>query len=253
MTLPYSLTRTVVIRAQPDTVFRFFTESDRWAAWWGAGSTIDARPGGPMKIRYANGVEASGEVVEVVAPSRVVFTMGYASGAPMPPGSSRVTIRLEAHQDGTRLNLLHEFAEAAPRDHHVQGWRYQLSVFSNVVTNEANAGAEARVDRWFSLWSDLDAASRERTLLEIATGEVAFRDPYSTVDGVDDLVPHIGASQKFMPGVVLHRDGAVRHCQGTVLVDWVCRLPDGREPARGSNVFRLAPDGRIAAVTGFWR
>jgi uncharacterized protein YndB with AHSA1/START domain len=37
--LPHSLTRTVVIRATPATVFRFFTDSSRWAQWWGAGST----------------------------------------------------------------------------------------------------------------------------------------------------------------------------------------------------------------------
>jgi len=36
---------TVHIEAQPETVFSYFTDSVRWAAWWGAGSTIDARPG----------------------------------------------------------------------------------------------------------------------------------------------------------------------------------------------------------------
>src|SRR5262249_5445683 len=44
--LTHSLNRTVVIRAMPETVFRYFTDSARWAAWWGHGSTIDARPGG---------------------------------------------------------------------------------------------------------------------------------------------------------------------------------------------------------------
>ena len=26
---------------------RYFTDNTRWAAWWGPGSTIDPRPGGP--------------------------------------------------------------------------------------------------------------------------------------------------------------------------------------------------------------
>ena len=39
------LDRTVVIRARPETVFGFFTDSGRWAAWWGAGSTIDPQAG----------------------------------------------------------------------------------------------------------------------------------------------------------------------------------------------------------------
>jgi hypothetical protein len=42
--LPYQLDRTVEIQASRETVFRFFTDSVRWAKWWGAGSRIEARP-----------------------------------------------------------------------------------------------------------------------------------------------------------------------------------------------------------------
>jgi len=251
--LPHSLTRTVVIRATPATVFRFFTDSSRWAQWWGAGSTIDARPGGTMKIRYPNGVEASGEVLDVVAPTHVVFTMGYASGTPMAPGASRVSITLAPHADGTRLELVHEFADVAVRDEHVQGWRYQLSLFANVVANEVNAGVAKAIDRWFELWSETDASARERTLRDIATSRVKFRDRFSMTDGLEDLVPHIGAAQRFMPGFALKRDGDVRHCQGTALADWVAAGSAGRPQSTGTNVFVLAPDGKIELVTGLWR
>src|SRR5579871_4596733 len=105
--LPYQLERTVEIQAKPETVFRFFTDSARWASWWGAGSTIDARPGGKVYIRHPNGVETVGEVLEVLTPERIVFTYGYASGKPVPPGGSQVTIHLEEEPKGTRLHLLH--------------------------------------------------------------------------------------------------------------------------------------------------
>ena len=36
---------------------------------------------------------------------------------------------------------------------------------------------------------------------------LAFRDPYSCTDGLDDLNAHIAAAQRFMPGVVLARAG----------------------------------------------
>jgi len=55
-----------------------------------------------------------------------------------------------------------------------------------------------------------------------------------------------------MPGLRITRDGTPRHCQGTVLVDWTAAGPDGQPRGRGTNVFTLAPDGRIEAVTGFW-
>ncbi len=250
--LPFRLDRTIVIRASRDTVFRFFTDNDRWAAWWGAGSTIDARDGGRMFIRYPNGVEASGEVLEVVPPERISFTYGFVSGTPMPPGASRVTIRLEAHQDGTRLRLAHEFTDAAVRDEHIQGWRYQLSVFGNVVTDQINAGAAALADGWFTAWSEPDADTRRQILQRVAAPGVAFRDRFSLIDGIDELVPHLGAAQRFMPGLRLERNGDARHCQGMVLVDWMARGASGDERASGTNVFVLGLDGRIESVTGFW-
>src|SRR5262245_21972085 len=100
-TLPFRLDRSIVIHARRPPVFRFFTDSKRWASWWGDGSTIDARPGGHVLIRYPGGLEAVGEVVEVASPERIVFTYGYASGERIPPGGSRVTLRLDADGDRT--------------------------------------------------------------------------------------------------------------------------------------------------------
>src|SRR5439155_5824159 len=109
--------------------------SDRWAAWWGKGSTIDPRPGGRVVIRYPNAVEAGGEVIEIDPPRRILFTFGYASGQGIPLGGSRVTIALAPEADGTRLHLHHEFSDEKIRDHHVQGWRYQLALFANLVAD----------------------------------------------------------------------------------------------------------------------
>lgn len=249
--LPHRLDRTVVILATPATVFRFFTDSTRWARWWGTGSTIDARPGGRVYIRHPNGIEAGGEIVEVTEPDRIIFTYGFASGTPMPIGASRVTIRLEKQSGGTKLHLLHEFADAIPRDEHVQGWRFQLSLFANAVSDEVNADATGLVDRWFEAWAERDGEACGRKLAAIAVDEVTFRDRYSQTSGIADLVPHIGAAQRFM-NLSVRRQGDVRHCQGTVLADWVATDADGQEKATGLNVFLLNPDGRITAVTGFW-
>jgi uncharacterized protein YndB with AHSA1/START domain len=250
--LPHRLDRTIVIGARPATVFRFFTDSRRWAAWWGEGSTIDARPGGRVFIRHPGGVESLGEVVEVAPPEQIVFTYGFASGKPIPAGASRVTIRLAPHPRGTQLSLVHEFAEAAPRDEHVQGWRYQLAVFANVVANEVHSDATEKVDGWFRAWSAPTNAACEEELARVASPDVTFRDRFSHVDGVADLLPHLAAARRFMPGLSLERAGEVRHCQGMVLADWKALAADGQEKGRGANVFALDADGRIEAVTGFW-
>ena len=92
--LPHRLDRTVTIGAAPETVFRFFTDSKRWAAWWGAGSSIDATPGGAMVIRYPNGVEAWRVVDDTVAanpscPADRSLDHGIDTPAPMPAESAR--------------------------------------------------------------------------------------------------------------------------------------------------------------------
>jgi uncharacterized protein YndB with AHSA1/START domain len=250
--LDHRLDRTLVIGAPPAVVFRYFTDPARWAAWWGAGSTIDARPGGRVFVRYPEGTEAVGEVVAIEPPERIVFTYGYASGSPVPPGGSRVTIRLEPVARGTRLQLVHEFAEASVRDQHVQGWRHQLSLFANVVANAVHVDADARVDQWFAMWSDGDAASRTAALAAMSSPDVRMRDRFSAVDGLADLTEHIAAAQRFMPGLRLQREGNARHCQGVVVADWIAVGPDGQPRGRGTNVFTLGPEGKIESVTGFW-
>ena len=251
--LPHRLDRTLLIQARPDTVFRYFTDNARWAAWWGQGSTIDPRPGGKVVIVYPGAVEVRGEVIEIAAPERLTFTYGFTSGTPIAPGASVVTIRLEPVGAGTRLHLTHAFSDAAVRDEHVQGWRYQLSLFANVVSGEVQGGAASAVDAWLAAWSDADRAARTETLSRIAEPAVTFRDRYSCIDGVGDLHAHLEAAQRFMPGLQMRRDGDVRQCQGTAVADWIARAPDGQERARGTNVFVFNADGRIESVTGLWR
>jgi uncharacterized protein YndB with AHSA1/START domain len=252
MDLPHHLERTVLIEAPLEIVFRYFTDSSRWAAWWGPGSSIDARPGGRVFIRYPNGVEVVGEVLEVSSPERIVFTYGYASGTPLRPGASRVSIHLEEEPAGTRLCLTHEFADASVRDEHVQGWRFQLSLFGNAVANELHSAADGIVDAWFEVWAESDENKRTATLGRIASTDVRFRDQYGLIDGIADLSAHISACLRFMPGVRLQREGGIRHCQGTVIADWIVLTSDGQRRGSGTNIFLLSADRRISAVTGLW-
>src|ERR1700734_365975 len=109
--LQYKLERTVEIEASRETVFRYFTDSARWARWWGAGSTIEPHPGGKVYIRHPNAVEVVGEVIEIAPPDHIVFTWANAGGKPIAAGGSRVTIILSSNGAATSLHLLHEFAD----------------------------------------------------------------------------------------------------------------------------------------------
>jgi uncharacterized protein YndB with AHSA1/START domain len=252
MPVAHPIDRIVTVLAPRETVFQYLTDTPRWAAWWGAGSSIEPRPGGKIYIRYPDGTEAAGDVVEVDPPQRIVFTYGYVTGKPIPVGASTVTIRLDADPAGTRVHLTHQLPDASLVEEHTQGWRYQLSLFSNLVADAVNAKAADMVDAWFDAWAEPDVERRQQTLNRVAASDVRFRDRFGHTNGVTDLMPHITAAQRFMPGIRLHRQGDVRHCQGTVLAEWIARGPDGQDRARGMNVFVLGADGRITSVTDFW-
>lgn len=251
-TLEYRLERAIVIRAPRDLVFRYFTDSVRFAAWWGDGSSVDARPGGAVRIVYPGGTVAVGEVLEIVPGERFVFSFGFETGTPIAPGGSRVDLTLEAHPDGTRLRLTHVFVDRAMRDGFVQGWRYQLSVFANIVSAEAHGAAVARADRWFAAWNETDPAARRQAFEACAVPDVTFADAYGCTHGIEDLDAHVTATKVHMPGLAIARAGEARQCQGAALVPWAVTDASGAQQGGGTNLFEFAADGRIARVVGFW-
>ena len=250
--LIHALDRTIVICAKRETVFRFFMESRLFADWWGDGSTIDGRVGGAIRVRFSNGILASGEIVEIQPPERIVFTYGFDSGDPISPGASLVSIVLLEHPDGTQLNLHHQFADASVRDEHQQGWRYQLALFANVASRVQHSDATSRMDAYFDLWNEKDSGKRLQKMNGLLTKEISFQDQYSCTLGQEDLSAHLSAYHKFMPGMILAREGEPQLCQGTGLVRWIATKKDGSTVAKGTNVFTFSPDGQIRRITGFW-
>ena len=250
--LTHTLERSLVIRAPREVVFRYFTDDERFARWWGEGSTIDAKIGGEVRIQYPGGVVMKGEVLALQQDHSIAFSYGYENSHPeLPPGSSRVTITLEEHAEGTSVKLVHELPSEKMRDAHVPGWRYHMAVFANVVTHFHHERIEETVDRWFEAWAEADVARRGELLEACTTEDVSVNDPYACFAGRDELVGHITNTLVHMPGVVMRRDGDVLQCQGAILFEWAAKGPDGLRIAEGKNVARLAPDGRIAAVRGF--
>jgi uncharacterized protein YndB with AHSA1/START domain len=246
---PEALERSIEIRARPETVFRYFTDSPRFARWWGAGSSIDGRVGGEVRIVMPGGNGVRGEILEIEPPRRIVFTYRYDTG--IPADGSLVTITFEETKSGTRLHLRHAFSSAKIRDAHVQGWRYQLALFSKAVSEEGRPEAIERVDAWLSAWGNPDAGKRRELLEGCARRDVVFRDAYSATEGLEDLLAHLEAVQTFFPGVSLAREGDVRLSHATAAADWIAKRGDGSVFGRGLNLYDFSSDGRIARVVGF--
>jgi uncharacterized protein YndB with AHSA1/START domain len=145
----------VTIAAPPETVFRFFADPAWFMRWMGDGAEIEPRPGGTLQVRYPQGQVASGHIVELDPPRRIVFTWGFLAAPTalpgetelVPPGSMTVEVTLTSVTDGTRVTLRHrdipnqDMAWGAK-----QGWRYALSVLANRAS-EAHSGGLAITGR----------------------------------------------------------------------------------------------------------
>ena len=245
-----SIERSIVIRARVATVWRFFSDSEWFARWWGEGSMIEAKVGAAVKIRYPGGSTVSGEVLAVEAPHAIVFSYGYDDPSkPLRPGESTVHVSLREHPLGTLVELRHELQSRELADMHVPGWRYQLSVFAKVVHAQQHEGREAIVDAWFQAWNASEAEARSDALERAVVDDVAFADDFAYLRGRDELLGQLAAVAMHMPGVALARVGKLRYAQGTALCEFAARRGE-QVVMSGTNVFEFAADGRIARVTG---
>ena len=117
-----ALVREIRIAAQPETIFPFFVDPAKMIKWLGKAITADARPGGTCRIDI-NGYVTRGEYLEIVPPSRVVFTWGWENEGSTPrPGESTVEISLIPEGATTLVRLRHLGLSAEERKAHGEGW-----------------------------------------------------------------------------------------------------------------------------------
>ncbi len=245
--------RTLLIAAPIETVFSFFQDSARFAAWWGAGSRIEPRAGGVFHVVNPGGAIAGGIIEVIVAPTRIVTTWGYANSSSIPLGSTRLEITLETTPAGTLVRLEHSGIPATgDMPEQAQGWRYQLAQFSRAVAQLAHGQAAQKLDTWFAAWNTTDAKVRQALLAECCESDVAFRDAFSATVGAEDLVPHLAGFHKHMPGLNISRQGDPALCHNTALVGWVAQAAGGKPMGAGRNFVEFSPSGKIARVFGFW-
>jgi uncharacterized protein YndB with AHSA1/START domain len=115
----------VRISATPETVFSFFVDPDKMARWMGSHVELDPRPGGTYALDINAQARARGAYVEVVPPSRVVFSFGWEADQAVPPGSTTVEVTLTPDGDGTHVRLVHRGLMAAEqREQHASGWQH---------------------------------------------------------------------------------------------------------------------------------
>ena len=134
--------REVMIHAHPATIFRYFSDPERFGAWFGAGSSMETRPGGEIDVHYPDGRKAVGEVLEVAENERIVFTWGWIDHPVLPPGSSTVEVQLVPDAHGTLVRLTHSGLPSDEIAIHARGWEHYVPRLGEVA-----AGLDPGPDR----------------------------------------------------------------------------------------------------------
>ena len=140
------IVKEIYIEASPEIIFEFLTNQENFLRWMGLRAELDPRPGGIFRVDPNGRDIIRGTYLEVVPPSRVVFTWGWEEkGHRVPAGSTRVEVELEREGNGTRLRLTHRNLEGEARDAHEKGWAHYL-VRIKIVCEGGDPGSDPLAD-----------------------------------------------------------------------------------------------------------
>jgi uncharacterized protein YndB with AHSA1/START domain len=113
------------IAATPDVVFDYFVKPELLVRWMGDFARLEARDGGLFAVDI-NGVIIRGTFVRVERPSLIEIAWGEAGNEEMPPGSTRLVVRLAPRGAGTRVELEHSGLTTGEARKHAIGWPHFL-------------------------------------------------------------------------------------------------------------------------------
>lgn len=141
----------VEIEAEPEQVFDYFVKPELLVRWMGNHAKLEARNGGLFAVDI-NGVIIRGEFVRIERPHLLEIAWGEAGNEAMPPGSTRLVVRLTAVPSGTRVELTHSGLVLGEAEKHAIGWPHFLARLSL-----AAAGRDPGADPWASQAPNHDA------------------------------------------------------------------------------------------------
>jgi hypothetical protein len=110
----------------------------------------------------------------------------------------------------------------------------------------------AVVAAYGSSWNEPDEATRRQLLESAWADDGVYCDPTATLEGREALIAHIGALHVAMPGHTIDLvTGADEH-EGHLRFGWVMHGADGSAVLEGMDYGRLAVDGRLQQIVGFF-
>ena len=121
----------MLIEAEPSEVYRYFVEEEAILEWMGEGASLDPRPGGEFSLDV-EGSSIRGRFLELDPPYRLLFSWGFEGSDTLPPGTSRVEVRLTREGQSTRVDLVHYGLSGDEAAQHAAGWPRFLNRLQSV-------------------------------------------------------------------------------------------------------------------------
>jgi uncharacterized protein YndB with AHSA1/START domain len=113
------------VAAPPDRVFDYFVKAELLVRWMGDFARLEAKDGGLFAVDI-NGVIIRGSFVRVERPRLIEIAWGEAGNEEMPPGSTRLIVRLTPRGAGTHVELEHQGLPTREAPKHAVGWPHFL-------------------------------------------------------------------------------------------------------------------------------
>ena len=108
------------------------------------------------------------------------------------------------------------------------------------------------VDTYLAMWNEPDAARRREHIQRAWASDGQYLDPALQAQGHAELSQMAANVQTRFPGHRFRRTSGIDSHHDRLRFGWELAAPDGSIAVAGVDVAALAPDGRLARVTGFF-
>ena len=107
------------------------------------------------------------------------------------------------------------------------------------------------IDGYFAMWNETDPERRRAAIAASWAPGASYLDPLFQADGPAGLDEMVVAVHQRFPGHTFRLTAAVDTHHNRARWGWELASPEGEAVAGGVDFAVLAPDGRLAEVTGF--
>jgi len=110
----------------------------------------------------------------------------------------------------------------------------------------------AMVDTYLAMWNETDPTRRAQQIERAWTGDGHYVDPQLEAAGHAAINEMVAAVQARFPGHRFRRVSGIDTHHNQLRFAWELASPDGAIVVAGIDVGGIAPDGRLARITGFF-